>query len=164
MSGKRFKVAFFLKQKSFYSKSFSDHMDCSFGNSVKFVLAVTPKDLAQSPKVWKVLFFLENCASENSAGHLEGIPDKIGVFLQIIVSSEKPWQYMKLIFIRKKFFSKCSSGHLKFGFHTLVENVCQHPDFLHSKSAYRVKKFFFWKIFCLKVFFWTHGKRFWQVC
>ena len=50
------------------------------------------------------------------------------------------------IFIRRKFFSKCSSGHLKFGFHTLVENVCQHPDFLLSKSAYRVKNvFFFWK-------------------
>ena len=47
----------------------------------------------------------------------------------------------------KEFFSKCSSGHLNFGFHTLVENVRQRQEFLHSKSANRVKTIFFEKTF-----------------
>ena len=59
MSEKGFKVVIFLKKKSFYSESFSDQMDCSFGISVKF---------------------LEKCPSESSAGYLECVPDKIGVF------------------------------------------------------------------------------------
>ena len=58
--GKMIQSVFFEK-KSFHSKSFSDHMDCSFGISVKLVLAVTPKDLSQTPKVWKVLFLLGKC-------------------------------------------------------------------------------------------------------
>ena len=55
-------------------------MDCSFGISVKFVLAVAPKNITQNTKFWKVLFLLEKCPSECSAGYLECVPDKTGVF------------------------------------------------------------------------------------
>ena len=58
MSEKGCKV-FFLKKKSFYSESFSDQMDCSFGIFVKI---------------------LEKCPPESSAGYLECVPDKTGVF------------------------------------------------------------------------------------
>ena len=51
------------------------------------------------------------------------------------------------IFKPRKIFSKCSSGHLNFGFHTLVENVRQRTEFLHSKSANRVKTIFFERTF-----------------
>ena len=143
--GKRFKIVIFMKKKSFYSTSFSDHMDCSFGNSVKFVLAVAPETLAQTPKIRKNLFLLEKCPSEIPAGHLECLPDEPGFFLQINVSFEKPWKYIKFVFIWRKILSKCSSSHLVFVCITPVEKVCQRPEFIHSKSAYRVKNIFFRK-------------------
>ena len=133
---------FFLK-KSLYSNSFSDHVDCSFGNSVKCVLSVTPRILAQSPKVRKVLFLLEKCPSESSAGRLECLPDETGVLLQIEISSEGPRKHIKLFLLAKNFYSKSFTGHADFSFDTLVENICKRQELLYSESANRVKIKFF---------------------
>ena len=65
-------------------------MDCSFGNSANFVSPQTQKNLAQCPKVRKVLFLPEICPLECSTGRVECLTDEPGVFLQIRVSSEKP--------------------------------------------------------------------------
>ena len=59
----------------------------------------------------------------------------------------KTMEKYKIVSSSEEFFSKCSSGHLNFGFHTLLENVCQRPEFLHTKSANRVKTIFFEKNF-----------------
>ena len=142
--GKTIQSVFFEK-KSIYFKSSSDHVDCSFGNSVKFVLSVTPKILAQSPKVWKVLFLLEKCPAESSAGHLECLSDETGALLQIGISSEEPRKYIKLYLLPNNFFKKCFTGHVHFSFYTLVENICQRQELLYSESANRVRIMFFSK-------------------
>ena len=74
----RFNV--FFAKKPFDSKCFSEHMACSFDLSAVFVSPETRNILSQSPKVWKGLFLLEKCPSESSAGYLECVPDKTGVF------------------------------------------------------------------------------------
>ena len=139
-------------------------MACNFDISDVFVSPETRNVLAQSPKIWKVLFLPEKCNSESSPGHLECLPDEPGVFLQINVSSEKPWKNIKLYLHPENFFGKSFTGHVDFSFDTLVESICQGLEFLHSKSTNRVKTLFLEETFCLKVFFWTHGILFWQIC
>ena len=141
-------------------------MECSCGNSVKFVLVVTPKILAQSPKIWKILFLLEKCPSEYSAGHLECLPNETGVLLPIKISSEGPCKNIKLYLLPENFFAKSATGYVDFSFDTLVENIRQRQELLYFESANRVRIMFFFEeeTFCLKVFPWTHGMLFWQIC
>ena len=105
-------------------------MDCSFGNYVKCVLSVTPKILAQSPKVSKVLFLLEECLSESSAGDLECLPDETEVLMQIENSSEERRKYIKLYLLPQKFSWKSFTGHVDFSFDTLVGSIYQRLEFL----------------------------------
>ena len=120
-------------------------MECSCGNSVKFVLVVTPKILAQSPKIWKILFLLETCPSEYSAGHLECLPNETGVLLPIKISSQGPWKNINLYLLPKNFFAKSATGHVEFSFDTLVENVRQRLELLYFESANRVRIMFFFR-------------------
>ena len=99
-------------------------MECSFGNSASFVLPETQKSLAQCPKVRKVLFLLEFRPLECSNGRVESLTDKPWVFLQIRLSSEKPWKDIKLYLPPNKVLPKCSPGHVDSVLDTLVENFC----------------------------------------
>ena len=120
-------------------------MDCSFGNSVKCVLSVTPKILAQSTKVWKILFLLKICPSETSAGHLECIPDEPGVFLQSKYSSEGPRKYIKLYLLPKNFFSKSFTGHADFSFDTPVETFRRKSGISSFKISKQSQNFAFFR-------------------
>ena len=97
---------FFSQKKTFWFKVLLRTHGMQFWHLCRFVSPETRNILAQSPKVWKVLFVLEKCPSESSTWHLECLPDEPGVFLQIEVSSEKPWNYNKLYLLSssKNFF------------------------------------------------------------
>ena len=55
-------------------------MECSFGNSAKFILPETQKILGQCPKVRKVFVSPEICPLECSTGREECLADEPGVF------------------------------------------------------------------------------------
>ena len=118
-------------------------MDCNFGNSANFVLPGTQKSLAQCPKVRKVLFLPEFCPLECSTGREEWLTDEPAVFLQIRVSSEKPWQNIKLYLLPNKFWSNFSSGHMDFVFDTIVENFCHKSGISSLKIRKDCQTYFF---------------------
>ena len=91
-------------------------MACSFDIFAVVVSPETRNFFAQSPNIWKGLFLLQKCHSENSDGHLECLPDEPGVFLQINVSPEKPWKNKKLHLHPKEVFFKMFLRSLKFRF------------------------------------------------
>ena len=140
-------------------------MDCSFGNLVKFVFAVTPKILARSPKLWKHLLLLKICRSESSAGYLECIPDETGVFLQLnlflrgtirrykIVPSSKETFFKKFYWSRGfQFWDPCRKALPKTG-------ICSFQINKQSQTYVFSEK----ETFSLNVFLSTHGMQFWHL-
>ena len=121
-------------------------MECSFGNSAKFILPETQKILAQCPKVRKVLFLPEFRPLECSTGREECPTDEPAVFLQIRVSSGKPSQNIKLYLLPKKILSILSSGHMDFVFDTFVENFCLKSGISSLKIRKDSQTFFFGEI------------------
>ena len=135
-SWKVLKLNFFSKNCSIYSKSCSGHMEISFGNSAKLLWPETQKNLAQCPKVRKVLFLPEFRPLESSTGRVECLTDEPGAFLQIRNSSEKPSKDIKLCLHPKNVSPKSSSGHVDFVFDTLVENFCHRS----GTSSFKIRK------------------------
>ena len=94
-------------------------MECSFGNSAKFILPETQKILAQCPKVRKVVVSPEFCPLDCSTGPVECLTDEPWIFLQIRFSSEKPSKDVKLYLPPINVLPKSSSGHVEFVLDTL---------------------------------------------
>ena len=126
--GKTIQSVFFRKKIVLLQKLLWSHGH--FWQFCQLCLTVTPEILLQSPKVWKILFLQEKCPQESSAWHLECLPDETGVFLQIQISSEKPWKYVKLYLLPQKFSWKSFTGHVDFSFDTLVGSIYQRLEFL----------------------------------
>ena len=118
-------------------------MECSFGNSAKFVVPETQNILAHCPKVRKVLFLPEFRPLECSTGRVECLTDEPWVFLQIRFSSEQPSKDIRLYLPPNKVLPKSSSGHVDFVFDTLVENFCHKSGISSFKSRKECQKYFF---------------------
>ena len=134
--GRSIKSAVFLKKSSIYPKSCSGHMECSFGNSAKFVVPETQNILAHCPKVRKVLFLPEFHPLEFSTGRVECLNDEPWVFLQIRFSSEKPSKDINLYLSPNNVLPKSSSGYVDFVFDTLAENFCHKS----GTSSFKIRK------------------------
>ena len=143
--GKSIKIAFFLKNSSIYSKSFSGHMECSFGTSANFVVPDTQNILAHCPKVRKVLFLPEFGPLECSTGRVECLTGEPWVFLQIRLSSEQPSKDIRFYFPPNNVLPKSSSGHVDFVFDTLVENFCHKSGISSFKIRKECQTYFFGK-------------------
>ena len=120
-------------------------MECSFGNSAKFVVPETQNFLAHCPKVRKVLFLPEFRPLECSTGRVECLTDEPWSFLQIRFSSEQPSKDIRLYLPPIKVLPKSSSGHVDFVFDTLVENFCHKSGISYFKSRKFCQTYFFWK-------------------
>ena len=106
--GKRFKIVIFMKKKIIllqkilwsHGVQFWQLYQICFGSNLNKSRSEPKKSLKRFVSSRKVL------PSESSAGHLECLTDETGVFLQIKISTEKLWNYIKLNLLPKFFFQK----------------------------------------------------------
>ena len=144
MSENGFKVIFFSRKSTFFSKCFSGHTECSFDNSARNV----------SPKNWKISLISQNSRTFGFSQNF--FPETFNWSCRM--PSWRPWsfpssqnvlsktlkRYKNVTSCREVFLSKCSSGNIEFGFYTLGEKIWEILDVLRSESEKISKVMFLW--------------------
>ena len=90
-STNRVKIMFLFEKETFCLKVILSTYGMQFWHLWRFCFTRNPKHSRSEPKTLKSFSSSKKVWFGTSPGHLECLPDEPGVFLQINVSSEKPW-------------------------------------------------------------------------